>query len=236
MKKYCVYKHTHLASNRVYIGITCQTVNQRWRNGEGYKKSPYFYNTIKKYGWDSFSHEVLFDNLTKEQAEQLEIELIAEYDSTNELKGFNLASGGQGATSHKVSDEARKKMSEAKKGKPGFTIEIVCVETGQIFNSIKETSEFFNVTKNTIHNVLNNKRKIKGYTLMRYSDYKNGSDSDYREKQKPRASRILCIETNELFDTIRQASEKMGIKYTTLTSAVRRGNKCKGYTFVYCDK
>ena len=46
-KKYIVYEHIS-PSNKRYIGITCQTPEQRWRNGEGYKGSTAFYNAIKK--------------------------------------------------------------------------------------------------------------------------------------------------------------------------------------------
>ena len=49
MKRYIVYKHTS-PSNKIYIGITCQDVERRWRNGDGYKSQKYFYRAIKKYG------------------------------------------------------------------------------------------------------------------------------------------------------------------------------------------
>ena len=47
-------------SKKYYIGITSQAVNKRWKNGKGYKSSPYFYNAIQKYGWNNFEHNILF--------------------------------------------------------------------------------------------------------------------------------------------------------------------------------
>ena len=56
--KYTVYMHI-TPSNKRYIGITCQDVQQRWRNGKGYKKNQAFFNAIKKYGWDNIRHDVV---------------------------------------------------------------------------------------------------------------------------------------------------------------------------------
>ena len=72
--KWCVYKHTS-PSKGVYIRITKQNPVIRWSNGSGYKRNPYFYKAIQKYGWDNFKHEILFSNLTQEEAERYEKKL-----------------------------------------------------------------------------------------------------------------------------------------------------------------
>lgn len=77
---YTVYKHT-TPSNKVYIGITSQNVNKRWQNGYGYTGSKYFSRAISKYGWDNIRHDILYENLTKERACEIEIELIDKYKS-----------------------------------------------------------------------------------------------------------------------------------------------------------
>ena len=102
-KKYIVYEHIS-PSNKRYIGITCQTPEQRWRNGEGYKGSTAFYNAIKKYKWENFQHNILYVDLTSEEAMQKEKELILKYQTTNKKYGYNILSGGELGSS-KVSDE-----------------------------------------------------------------------------------------------------------------------------------
>ena len=47
-RNYIVYKHTS-PSNKVYIGITKQTLKARWKNGKGYKNNEHFTYAIKKY-------------------------------------------------------------------------------------------------------------------------------------------------------------------------------------------
>lgn len=90
---YVVYKHT-TPSNKVYIGITRIDPKLRWRKGEGYDTNAHFYRAIKKYGWDNIKHEIILTGLSKKEAEQMEIELIAKYDSTNKRKGYNISLGG----------------------------------------------------------------------------------------------------------------------------------------------
>ena len=89
--KYTVYIHIS-PSNKKYIGITSQNVKKRWQNGYGYKTNKYFWRAIQKYGWDNFEHEILFENLTVDEAKEKEIELIKLYN-TYRPNGYNLTFG-----------------------------------------------------------------------------------------------------------------------------------------------
>lgn len=105
---YCVYKHINIFNGKVYIGITCQDPKVRWSSGHGYRKNKYFWRSIQKYGWnEGFSHEVLYEDLTYEEACQKEIDLISMYNSTNPTYGYNRHPGG------KCNDyDVRRKISE----------------------------------------------------------------------------------------------------------------------------
>lgn len=111
---YSIYMHI-TPNNKRYIGITCQDPKKRWGNGNNYSKQPYFSNAIKKFGWNNIKHEVLFTGLTKEEAEQKERELIAFYNSADRRYGYNIDLGGK--SKGRCSEETRKKISEAQKGK-----------------------------------------------------------------------------------------------------------------------
>ena len=65
---YTVYQHKNKINGKNYFGITSKNPEERWKKGEGYKSSPHFYLAIKKYGWDNFEHNILFEGLTKEEA------------------------------------------------------------------------------------------------------------------------------------------------------------------------
>lgn len=113
MDSYCVYKHTNIENGKVYIGCTKMKLYDRWKNGKGYT-SKTFAAAIKKHGWDKFTHELLFTDLTKENAFQKEVEMIAFYKSNNPDFGYNGSIGGEKSSlGYKHTDEAKKKISEA---------------------------------------------------------------------------------------------------------------------------
>ena len=110
---FTVYKHTS-PSGKVYIGITSMRPTKRYANGKGYKHSPHFTIAIKKYGWENIKHEIIAEGLTKDEAERLEIELIAAYKSADRRYGYNSELGGNAPG--RTSAETRQKISNALRG------------------------------------------------------------------------------------------------------------------------
>lgn len=113
---FCVYKHTS-PNGKVYIGITSKKPKERWANGQGYISNPHFYRAIKKYGWENFEHEILYEGLTEEQANIIEQMMISAYKSTNRHKGYNISLGGGAMTGRKHTESAKCKMREKAKGR-----------------------------------------------------------------------------------------------------------------------
>lgn len=110
---YTVYMLT-LTDGRVYIGMTHQKLSLRCRKS-GYTRCPAMGKAVEEFGWDAFKLSVIAENLNCEEAERIEKESIARYDSTNPLKGFNVALGGNIEGRH--SDATRQKMSESQRGR-----------------------------------------------------------------------------------------------------------------------
>lgn len=109
-KKYVIYKHIS-PSGKIYVGQTNQIPNIRFRNGNGYKSSKKFYNSILKYGWENFKHEILFEGLNKISADCIETDLIYYYKQIG--ISLNIADGGEGRTRVHDTLETRKRMSVA---------------------------------------------------------------------------------------------------------------------------
>lgn len=114
MCKYTVYRHIS-PNGKMYVGITNKSVKQRWANGRGYQNNVHFTNAIKKYGWDNFEHEILYQNLTAEEASKIESDLIMRWNLTNQDYGYNIQSGGIKHWKH--SEETKRKIAQTEKGK-----------------------------------------------------------------------------------------------------------------------
>lgn len=125
-KKYTVYMHI-CPNNKKYIGITKQLPEKRWLNGKGYQTNNYFYKAIKKYNWDNIKHEILYTNLTKNEAEQKEIELIDYYKSNQRKFGYNIQNGGN---VHCVSEKTKQKISKTIKEKEIYKNNPNCFKKG----------------------------------------------------------------------------------------------------------
>ena len=113
---YVVYRHI-FPNGKSYIGITSQNPYwRRWRGGSGYHDQPKMYNAIKKYGWENVLHEVLAKGLSLNDANRVEQEMVAKFDSV--ANGYNISSGGGGTYGIPCSEETKSKIGQANKGKP----------------------------------------------------------------------------------------------------------------------
>lgn len=237
-RKFMVYKHT-TPSNKIYIGITCQKPQKRWRYGYGYSNCPLFYKAIKKYGWDNINHEILYENLTKEEAILKEKELIEKYDSTNNKKGYNLTKGGEGNFGVIFTEDRKQKISKSKMGHK------VSEET---IKKIKESTsgmKHWNFGRNLSQetkNKISESHKGKKLTpehIKQLKTFKKGDipwnkgiamseETKTKLMNKSKKKEILCIETNTKFNSIREAYKKTGINYSHIAEVCKGIRKTAG--------
>jgi group I intron endonuclease len=114
--KYSVYKHTS-PEGKIYIGCTSLKPTRRWDNGNGYKhRHKEFYNDIKKFGWNNFTHEIVASGLSADEGYALETDLIRQFDTTDPDRGYNKSIGGRGPFGCVHDEEFRRKRSAATSG------------------------------------------------------------------------------------------------------------------------
>lgn len=121
----CIYKITNIINNKIYIGLTKFSAEQRFNqhlNNKNSKanKNCYLHKSIRKYGELNFKVETLIEgNFNKTLLIELEkhyIQLYNSYVGTSK-NGYNLTTGGEGGENKIVSVETKLKMSIAQKNK-----------------------------------------------------------------------------------------------------------------------
>ena len=229
---YTVYCHI-FPNGKKYIGITKQDVKRRWRNGKGYEGQP-VYNAILKYGWDNIIHKILYRGLSREEAEEKEIELIKAFNTNSHKDGYNVEKGGN---TSEVSEETKKKISEKRKA---------YFKNNKHWNSGRHLSE-------------ETKKKIsKAHSGMKYSEDTRKKKSElFRGKNNPMygtkipkkhkaklqeasvkaTSRACkCIETGTIYKSIAEASRQTNINSRTIAYVCNKDPRYKtagGYHWKY---
>lgn len=98
----CIYKITNLINNKVYIGLTKKSSDERFKEHKSSinKKSNincYLPKSIKYHGAENFICECIVEgDFDKESLNQLEKYYTKLYNSNNKKYGYNLTEGGIG--------------------------------------------------------------------------------------------------------------------------------------------
>ena len=221
MGNWTVYKHTNKINEKSYIGITSRKPEDRWgTNGYKYQsqKSKYlcFSKAIQKYGWDNFTHEILFTGLTKEDACKKEKELISFYNSKAPF-GYNLTDGGEGTSGYEVSEEFKQRRSElVANGNNPKARKVIYGD--KIFETIDECASFLNVGRNKIV------RWITGLTIIPEIHLKNNlrfadEPPNYKTSRKSNSyAKRKVLFDGKVYDSIKECAKEIGVSPNVLNS------------------
>lgn len=213
---YRVYKHT-APNGKVYIGITCQEPLKRWGGGvSAYAHNEHFVRAIKKYGWENFRHEVLFEDLTKSEAETKEIELIAFYKANNPDFGYNISNGGNHAGKH--SEATRLKLSQTNKGKQSG-VNNPMYGRKHTASALKKMAE------------IKTGKRASAETRKKMSDKRKGisfSEEHKNKISKALCKKVFCVETKTTYESVLQASALSKISKSVIAACCRGVYKTAG--------
>lgn len=214
-----VYEIRNKINNKVYIGQTTRTFNERYR-GQGvgvervyyshlaYKKTgvncnEHLVKSIEKYGFDNFEVDEEFDiAYSKQDLDNKEIYWIKYYNSTDFRYGYNHQEGGA-----KGKRTMKSRFEQALKNN---TL-ILCVEDKKPFISMTLAGEYYGVNTDVIRNSIKNNWHIK---------YRNLSFIKINNKSEHMQRLVVDLDTFELYycpsDIIKKYKGKCG------ESSVRR--------------
>lgn len=210
---YKVYKHT-TPSNKVYIGVTSQPVEDRWKNGHGYNHNRYFSRAIKKYGWENIRHEILDTELSKEEAETKERQYIAEYHSNDLQYGYNLTDGGEIGKRH--SEETKRLMSIRKREQ--------CADP-EYRKMLSET-----------HKECSQKENNYWYGKHLPEDVKKKISESKKGCPGPLPKKVMCVETGIVYVSIAEASRQTGLSHSKISLVCcGKRNTTGGYHWKFAE-
>lgn len=246
--KYKVYIHT-TPSDKKYVGITKLSIISRLGGAKGtnYRQCPAFYNAIQKYGLEAIKTEVIKDNLNKEDAEKMECQLIAKYNTTDSKYGYNISKGGGAFGGH--SETTKSKISRSLTGNknPFFGKQ----HSPEIMETIrsknlgkKRTTEWKN--KRSIQysgeGNPNFGKKPSANTKEIWRNQREGRklSIEWRKnisKSSKSSKAVECIETGEIFKSCCEAARIKGIKTPRNIGDVCRGKgkTCGGFRWRFID-
>ena len=118
MKNPGIYILTNKVNDKQYVGRDVNLPSRvKIHFSEKSLGCPLIHRAIKKYGCDNFTVEIIpYPGISNKALNAVEMWKIAELN-TKAPNGYNLTRGGEGTAGHTVSTEARKKISDAHRGK-----------------------------------------------------------------------------------------------------------------------
>ena len=121
---YTIYKATNKIDGKSYIGFDCNWPYRKCAHKHAVKRGStlVFHNAIRKHGWDNFEWDIVEQsedkNITLNEREEFFIKKFnTHYIHGN---GYNMTMGGEATFGWIPSEETKRKISEANKGKKGW--------------------------------------------------------------------------------------------------------------------
>ncbi|MGF9988069.1 GIY-YIG nuclease family protein [Bacillus mycoides] len=220
-KQGVIYKIENLVNGKVYIGQTVRNYKRRMyehrrklRNNR--HDNLFLQNAWNKYEETSFSFSIITECVVNE-LDELEVEWISLYQEKN--LSYNLESGG--STNKKLHEQTKRKLSKYTKelgwigGEHPRARKVICINTGRVYDSIVEASKDINASYGGLFNVLSGKNKCvrgKDNKYYQFAYYEEGKEYKLKKiKNIKNPKKVILVNTGEIFNSTREASEKIGV-------------------------
>ena len=234
-----IYKITNSINDKVYVGQTIndlhiRTNEHRYESIKNRRNLP-LYNAMAKYGFDKFTFEVVDTASSIEELNKKEIDYIEQLGSLHP-NGYNMDGGGNNKN---TSLATRKKMSDAKKGKPlSEACRIASIKCHLGSKASKETKE-----KMRQANLGEKNPRFGKVGTMLGKHLTDGQKKKISKSKKGKKNlnlglskrkKIICLDTGVTYDSVKIAALALNITYSGIAmSAKGEINTHRGFRFKY---
>ena len=168
MKQYFIYLTTNLINGKKYIGQHYGYPNDKYL-GSGVTLN----RAINKYGKENFERKIL-EFTTKDLVDEREKYYISFYNAYLDDNYYNLTPGGDSLNVQKINEAKEKWQNEhkdkwqkqvnvwRKKGSEANSMAVICLTTGEEFESISAAARYYNVPQPNISKCLKGERQSAG--------------------------------------------------------------------------
>lgn len=196
-----IYKATNKKNGKIYIGQTSRTLKERMSEHIRHNLTA-FDKALQKYGIESFTVEQIDTANSIDELNEKEKYWIAKYNSVLP-NGYNMCAGGDNTLGYHHREESKQKMSTVKKG--------MFVGSNNPFYGKRHSEE-------AKHKMSAGRKGMAHLT----------NDQVQRLRQSHHTVKVRNIETDEIFDTIKEAAKKYNLKDTHITRVCKGKRKTTG--------
>lgn len=140
------------------------------------------------------------------------------------IKGFYYYYAGE-----MLPDEYRQKIRNQKKKPNNKSRPVICLETGERFESISLVSRMLGISKSNVFHAMKNGSAVHGIHFY-YGDELKPDDSFFKPKRR---RKVRCTETGVVYESIKDAAERTKISPNGIGSAA--SGMAGGYHWEYAD-
>lgn len=113
--------------------------------------------------------------------------------------------------------------------------EIICFETGERFASVTDAASAIGAARPLVSSALKRHGACRGFHFY-YADEAEPDDSVFDRKVYKNSRPIICLETNERFESQARAAKAVGVPREAIYAALRGHIATKGLHFYYADE
>jgi hypothetical protein len=234
-----VYRHIRLDKNEpFYIGIGRDN-----RPTSKKDRNKWWKNVTNK---SDYRVDILFTNLSWEEACKKEIELIQLYGRRDLGLGtlVNMTNGGEGNDGYKHTKDAIRKISQASLGNTYASGNKDNPKSKEHRENISKAMTGFKRPPMTDeHRIKLSKahegRIVSKETRAKISKIHKGKTISMETRNKLSDSKIanngyhiVCVETGEKYDSLKTAGKANNVSYQAIRQSIINNHKCKGYTYL----
>lgn len=140
------------------------------------------------------------------------------------IKGFYYYYAGE-----MLPDERRQKIRNRKKKQNNKPRPVICLETGERFESLTLASRMLGISKSNVFHAMKNGSAVHGFHFY-YGDEPKPVDSFFKPRRR---RKIRCTETGVVYESIKDAAERTKISPNGIGSAA--SGMASGYHWEYAD-